>query len=241
MRFSTSESHLERLIRFLLVDWEYPATDVRGGRVEDTANLVLLAQELRAAFGTKYGLSSILAPDYWYLRGMEPKAMEPYLDFFGFMAYDLHGFWDADVKTLGSIIRPQTDIREIDNNTLPLWFDKLDPAKVNLGLAYYGRGYTVTDRSSGKSLSSSNPKRFLTLTQHIWDVPSRDQIKQGLAQGSRESCPIEVTQCSSRLCGHSSQTLYRDRGNYSNQWTLPGILERAYDQTDKLGQSVDRL
>ncbi|KAI4262989.1 MAG: hypothetical protein L6R42_001847 [Xanthoria sp. 1 TBL-2021] len=78
---------------------------------------------------------------------MDPKAMEPYLDFFGFMAYDLHGFWDADVKTLGSIIRPQTDIREIDNNTLPLWFDKLDPAKVNLGLAYYGRGYTVTDRS----------------------------------------------------------------------------------------------
>ncbi|KAL8918458.1 MAG: hypothetical protein Q9208_007364 [Pyrenodesmia sp. 3 TL-2023] len=131
------------------LDWEYPATDVRGGRPEDTANLVLLCQELRAAFGTKYGLSSILAPDYWYLRGMDPKGMEPYLDFFGFMAYDLHGFWDADVKTLGSIIRPQTDIREIDNNTLPLWFDKLDPAKVNLGLAYYGRGYTVTDRSCG--------------------------------------------------------------------------------------------
>ncbi|KAL8895830.1 MAG: hypothetical protein Q9207_007992, partial [Kuettlingeria erythrocarpa] len=114
------------------LDWEYPATNVRGGRAEDIANLVLLCQELRAAFGTKYGLSSILAPDYWYLRGMDPKGMEPYLDFFGFMAYDLHGFWDADVKTLGSIVRPQTDIREIDKNTLPLWFDKLDPAKVNL-------------------------------------------------------------------------------------------------------------
>lgn len=67
------------------------------------------------------------------------------------MAYDLHGFWDADVKTLGSIMRPQTDIREIDNDTLPLWFDKLTPAKVNLGLAYYGRGYTVSDPKCGKS------------------------------------------------------------------------------------------
>lgn len=71
------------------------------------------------------------------------------------MAYDLHGFWDADVKTLGAIIRPQTDIREIDNNTLPLWFDKLTPAKVNLGLAYYGRGYTVSDPKCGMKISPS--------------------------------------------------------------------------------------
>lgn len=40
--------------------------------------------------------------DQWYLRGFDAKAMEPYVDFFGFMAYDLHGFWDADVETLGS-------------------------------------------------------------------------------------------------------------------------------------------
>lgn len=132
------------------LDWEYPASEVRGGRPEDTKNLVLLVKEMKAAFGSKYGLSSILAPDYWYLRGMDPKGMEPYVDFFGFMAYDLHGFWDADVKTLGSIIRAQTDVREIEKNTLPLWFDKLNPAKVNLGLAYYGRGYTVSDKTCGK-------------------------------------------------------------------------------------------
>lgn len=78
---------------------------------------------------------------------MDPKEMEQYVDWFGFMAYDLHGAWDADVKTIGALVRPQTDLREITNNTLPLWFDKLDPAKVNLGLAYYGRGFTLTDKS----------------------------------------------------------------------------------------------
>ncbi len=84
------------------------------------------------------------------------------------MAYDLHGFWDADVKTLGSIIRPQTDIREIDNDTLPLWFDKLTPAKVNLGLAYYGRGYTVSDPKCGKSI----PPRYLPCkANHRSSVP----------------------------------------------------------------------
>ncbi|KAF1985932.1 glycoside hydrolase family 18 protein, partial [Aulographum hederae CBS 113979] len=125
------------------LDWEYPASDVRGGREEDTQNLVSLVKEMREAFGTTYGISSILAPDYWYLRGFDPKGMEPYVDWFGFMAYDLHGAWDVNVKALGAQIRPQTDARDIDKGLVPLWFDELDPAKVNFGLAYYGRGYTA--------------------------------------------------------------------------------------------------
>jgi chitinase len=60
---------------------------------------------------------------------------------------DLHGYWDEDVKTLGKIIRGQADIREIGNNTIPLWFGGLDPKKINFGLALYGRGYTVADKS----------------------------------------------------------------------------------------------
>jgi chitinase len=65
---------------------------------------------------------------------------------------DLHGSWDTDVKTLGSIVRGQADIREISNDTLPLWFDKLNPAKINFGLANYGRGYTLTDPSCNQLL-----------------------------------------------------------------------------------------
>ena len=125
------------------LDWEYPAADTRGGRPEDTKNFVSLVQEMRKQLGDK-GISLTLAPDYWYLRGFDPKAMEPSVDFFGFMSYDLHGSWDANIKTLGAKIRPQTDIRDIDQDLLPLWFDAVNPAKVNFGLAYYGRGYTVS-------------------------------------------------------------------------------------------------
>ena len=42
---------------------------------------------MRAAFGTKYGLGVTLAPDYWYLRYFDAKAMESSVDWFGFMAY----------------------------------------------------------------------------------------------------------------------------------------------------------
>jgi chitinase len=42
------------------LDWEYPVAPERGGREDDTANMVLLLQELRAAVGSKYGISVAL-------------------------------------------------------------------------------------------------------------------------------------------------------------------------------------
>ncbi|KUI58697.1 Acidic mammalian chitinase [Cytospora mali] len=134
------------------LDWEYPVDPARGGNPADTANLVLLTQEMRAAFGTNFGISLTLAPDYWYLRYFDPKAMESYVDFYGFMSYDLHGYWDEDVETLGSVVRGQTDIRDIGNDTLPLWFDELDASKINFGIALYGRGYTLSSPSCNELL-----------------------------------------------------------------------------------------
>lgn len=128
------------------LDWEYPVSSDRGGQPEDTANFLTLVQEMRESYGTDYGISLTLAPDYWYLRYFDAKGMEPYVDFFGFMSYDLHGSWDADTKTLGSLVRGQADVREIYNDTLPLFYDALDPSKINFGLAWYGRGYTLSGR-----------------------------------------------------------------------------------------------
>jgi chitinase len=81
---------------------QYLSEPKRGGRPDDAKNLVFLVKEMRATFGTRYGISVALAPDYWYLRGFRPADMQDYADFKGFMAYDLHGPWDTDVKALGS-------------------------------------------------------------------------------------------------------------------------------------------
>lgn len=97
------------------LDWEYPSAIDRGGQSADMENYVSLVREMRTAFGTKYGISLTLAPDYWYLRGFDAVSMQPYVDWFGFMAYDLHGSWDSDVLALGSLVRGQTDIQEIYN------------------------------------------------------------------------------------------------------------------------------
>ncbi|KAI1520357.1 chitinase [Pyrenophora tritici-repentis] len=102
---------------------------------------------MRVAFGSKYEISLTLAPDYWYLRYFDAKSMESSVDFFGFMAYDLHGPWDINQKTIQPVVRGQADIREIGNDTLLLWFDELDASKINFGVALYGRGYTVANPS----------------------------------------------------------------------------------------------
>jgi hypothetical protein len=71
--------------------------------------------------------------------------MEPYVDFFNFMAYDLHGVWEA--TTIGAFVRPQSSIVDIATAMAPLWFDGVDPSKLNLGIPYYGRGYALSNSS----------------------------------------------------------------------------------------------
>jgi len=65
--------------------------------------------------------------------------MEPIVDWFNVMTYDLHGTWDAGSKWIGSIVQPHTNITEIDLALQLLWRNNINPAKVNMGLGFYGR------------------------------------------------------------------------------------------------------
>ena len=80
-----------------------------------------------------------------------------------------------EMAYLPAIVRPQTSILDISYNLLPLWFANLNPSKVNLGLAGYGRGYTLLSPTchtlncpfTGPSLSGpcTNSPGILSLTE----------------------------------------------------------------------------
>ncbi|KAF2124648.1 glycoside hydrolase family 18 protein, partial [Dothidotthia symphoricarpi CBS 119687] len=129
------------------IDWEWPGAETRGGNPSDMRNHIDLLVELRQALGSSWGLSVVLPAQYLYLKNLDPKALEAQVDFFNVLAYDLHGAWDANVPGLGSIIKPHTDLKEIDEALRLLWFNEVSPQKVNLGTANYGRGYTVADKN----------------------------------------------------------------------------------------------
>lgn len=75
------------------LDWEYPAADDRGGVEADTQNYVSLVKEIKSAFGSKYGVSMTLPTSYWYLQHFDLAGIQPYVDWFNLMAYDLHGMF----------------------------------------------------------------------------------------------------------------------------------------------------
>ena len=71
--------------------------------------------------------------------------MEPYLDWFNMMTYDIHGVWDASIDSLGPIAQAHTNLTEIKMGLELLWRNNINPARVVLGLGFYGRSFTMKD------------------------------------------------------------------------------------------------
>lgn len=97
---SKQDIFFEALITFMAtngfdgvdLDWEYPMADDRGGSDSDYANYVNLVSRLRQRLneeGRTYGLSLTLPASYWYLRGFDIVGLEPHLDWFNIMTYDI--------------------------------------------------------------------------------------------------------------------------------------------------------
>ncbi|RAL14681.1 bacteriodes thetaiotaomicron symbiotic chitinase [Aspergillus homomorphus CBS 101889] len=129
------------------IDWEYPAAEDRGGAARDTGNLVTFLSELKTAVGSDYGVTCTLPSSYWYLKGFDLAGMAKYVDFFNFMAYDIHGTWDGTSKWTSSVVNPHTNLTEISAGLDLLWRNNIDPSKVLLGLGFYGRSFTLADPS----------------------------------------------------------------------------------------------
>lgn len=132
--FITSIADIMSRYGFQGVDLDWQFTSSPG----DAANFVALVREMRNSWANRYGISVTLPPSPQYLRGFDPKAMEPHVDFFNYMSWDIQGLPDLT-------IRAHTDMTVIQNETTALWAAHLDPHKINFGLANYGHGYTLRD------------------------------------------------------------------------------------------------
>src|SRR5690242_14141806 len=175
------------------IDWEWPGAETRGGNPAiDKQNQVDLMKELREALGSR-GLGVVMPAQYEYLKHLNPKALESSVDFFNILAYDLHGPWDATIPGLGPLIKPHTDLEEIDTALHLFWFDDINPSKINLGVANYGRGYTLADSKcahygctwTGPSKSGECTELAGVLSQcEIQRIISQKQLKPNLITDS---------------------------------------------------------
>ncbi|KAF2683891.1 glycoside hydrolase family 18 protein [Lentithecium fluviatile CBS 122367] len=90
-----------------------------------------------------HDLTCVLPHDYAFLKNIDVKSLAPYVDWFNVLNYDLHGHWDSKSPDLGAKMRAHTDLKEVDSHLNALWASGVESSKFNLGLAYYGRGYTA--------------------------------------------------------------------------------------------------
>jgi chitinase len=126
------------------IDWEYPAADDRNGRAEDYGNYPTFLANLKAALSEyKYGLSITLPTSYWYLQHFDLVSIEPSVDWFNYMSYDLHGTWDIGNEWTGAYLDAHTNLTEIESALDLLWRNNITSSKVNLGMAFYGRSFTI--------------------------------------------------------------------------------------------------
>ncbi|EFX05996.1 class 5 chitinase 1 [Grosmannia clavigera kw1407] len=155
---TNQDAFFESLIMFMLthgfdgvdIDWEYPVADDRGGTEADFDNYVNMLKRLRTRMngsGHQFGLSITLPSSYWYLRGFDIVNLEPYVDWFNMMTYDIHGVWDSTVQSIGSFAYAHTNLTEISTGLELLWRNNINPERVNMGLGFYGRSFTMADPS----------------------------------------------------------------------------------------------
>ncbi|KAI2463541.1 family 18 glycosyl hydrolase [Annulohypoxylon bovei var. microspora] len=132
------------------LDWEYPGAPDRGGQDRDTANYVSLLKDIRTwwtAQSNGWGLSFTAPTSYWYLRWFDIENMAKSVDWVNLMTYDLHGSWDSPEDQIGSYVYSHTNLTEIEAALNLLWRNNVPANKVNLGLGFYGRSYTLEDPS----------------------------------------------------------------------------------------------
>jgi chitinase len=128
------------------LDWEYPGDTTRGGTSADKTNFGLLVRAIRDAFdAASVDLQLSMASPVAAFRlndGYDLPTLAKGLDFFNLMTYDIHGAWDSP-KVVGA----NADMPFIFNAVKYFLDAGVSPNKLVLGLAAYGRSYTMNDSS----------------------------------------------------------------------------------------------
>ena len=132
------------------IDWEYPGDPETGGNSWDKAGLVSLSAEFKSAAkaASRTTLLAVALPatlDQW--GNFEAGELEPYVDYFSVMTYDYTGSWETYTgyhalwKDPAAKSNSYNDIvATIRHYTVR---EKVPIEKLNIGLAAYGRSWTL--------------------------------------------------------------------------------------------------
>ncbi|CAI7624461.1 unnamed protein product [Penicillium pancosmium] len=227
------------------LDWEYPGADDRGGSEEDIENYPKLLGQMRRYlkggnnYSKSWGISITVPTSYWYLRWFDINQLQHAVDTFNLMAYDLHGRWDRD-DPIGPYVYAHTNLTEIDDALDLFWRNDIDPSKISLGLAFYGRTYTLKTplcSEPGCEWTDPGPQGGCTGTAGIL---SYKEIKEKIVNADLSPVYDEEAGVYYLMYGDGGgywvsfddAISFRAKIDLANKYGLGGLLIWAIDQDD---------
>ncbi|KAL4904228.1 hypothetical protein BDW74DRAFT_185842 [Aspergillus multicolor] len=226
------------------IDWEYPRE--RSGAPEDFENFVSFLKNLKAVLGNR-GLTITLPASFWYLQHFDIKNMEPILDWFNIMSYDLHGTWDGTNPYLGPYINSHTNLTEINLALELLWRNDIDPKKVVMGMGFYGRSFTLSDpacNSPGCGFSAGgNPGKCSASAGSLMFSEIQDIIDAGGAKVVHdEKAGVQmVTWDTNQWVSYDDDETLKAKMDYANELCLGGVMVWAASTDDHKGTAIRAL
>ncbi|ELR02726.1 hypothetical protein VC83_00837 [Pseudogymnoascus destructans] len=254
---NAQENFFNSLITFMMangfdgvdLDWEYPVADDRGGKAADKENFPKFLQNLRHALDQsgmpdRPGLSITIPSSYWYMRGFDIVKIDPIIDFFNIMTYDIHGTWDSSANSVGALARAHTNLTEIEQSMQLLWRNHIDPARVVLGLGFYGRSFTMKSSSCiapGCPFSGGGKAGPCTNTSGIL---SATEIREVVAGGAKVTLDSEagvkvITWDDDQWVSYDDGETMKMKIKYANSRCLGGTMAWAIDLDD--GTTIEEL
>lgn len=135
------------------IDWEYPAAcGLECGSPEDSANFTALLAEFRRqldAVRPGLVLSAAVGAGIDKIRATDPGQYQRHVDFINVMTYDFHGSWESRTNFHSALFDSPDDPSTGDaalynsNDAIEALLARGVPAaKLHLGIASHGRGWT---------------------------------------------------------------------------------------------------
>lgn len=223
------------------IDWEFP---VEGGnniphKPEDKTNYTKLLSKTREELyiqGRKdnkhYLLTIAGGPNVSFVENTELSKIINYVDFINIMAYDYHGSWDS-ITNHNTPLYDDKNNSSVSNTVNAYISAGVNPKDLNLGLAFYGRGWSNVTNSANNGLGQSGTAptskgygqgTWEASSFDYWDLEENYINKNGYIRYFDNNAKVPYLYNGNTFISYDDEESIKAKLSFSNEKNLGGVM-----------------